>query len=137
MRKPFLALLSGALIVVLSVGVGASTAASSAAAAGDPATRAKDNLESPLGKKQAALKEKGLAMKLQGKVAQDAKVVKVAKGQYVQLAREGEDKIWTVLGDFGPNDSPFTSLKSGIPGPVHNQIPEPDRSRRQLDDLGT
>ena len=128
MRKPFLALLSGALIVVLSVGVGASTAASSAAAAGDPATRAKDNLESPLGKKQAALKEKGLAMKLQGKVAQDAKVVKVAKGQYVQLAREGEDKIWTVLGDFGPNDSPFTSLKSGIPGPVHNQIPEPDRS---------
>ena len=38
----------------------------------------------------------------------------VAKGQYVELAREGEDPVWTVLGEFG--DFP------------HNNIAEPDRS---------
>jgi len=41
------------------------------------------------------------------------KVHEVAKGQYVELAREGEDPIWTVLGEFA--DFP------------HNSIAEPDR----------
>ena len=40
-------------------------------------------------------------MKLAGKIPAGAKVGKVAKGQYVELAREGEDTIWTVLGEFG------------------------------------
>ena len=51
MRKPFLALLSGALVVVLSVGVGASTAGGASTAAQEPAARGSDNLSSPLAEK--------------------------------------------------------------------------------------
>ena len=42
------------------------------------------------------------------------KTHEVAKGQFVELEREGEDPVWTVLGEFA--DYP------------HNSIPEPDRS---------
>ncbi len=113
MRRKFLALLLGALVLVLSIGISVSMAASTANDK-DPAKGAKDDLEHPLGKHQRELRAKGVAMKLAGKVKPDAKVVKVAKGQYVELAREGEDSIWTVLGEFGDF--------------AHNQIPEPDRA---------
>ena len=116
MRKPFLALLSGALVVVLSVGVGASTAGGASTAAQEPAARGSDNLSSPLAEKQDALRAVGLQKLASGELPQGTKVAQVAKGQYVQLAREGEDSIWTVLGEFGGT------------GPVHNQIPQPNRS---------
>jgi immune inhibitor A len=80
----------------------------------------------PLGDKQAALKLKAFEAKMNGKAPGPVK--EVAKGQFVELEREGEDSIWTVIAEFGNLDSPFVILKSGIPGPVHNEIPEPDRS---------
>ena len=85
-----------------------------------------DNPNHPLGVIQAALKQRGLEAKVNGKV--NGPVKEVAKGQFVELERQGEDLIWTVIGEFGPLDSPFGILKSGIPGPSHNQIPEPDRT---------
>jgi immune inhibitor A len=114
MRKPFLALLLGALVVVLTVGVGASTAGSTAITAKEPATRGTDNLSSPLAEKQSDLRAKALEMQAKGQIPKGAKVGKVAKGQYVQLAREDEDSIWTLLGEFSDL--------------AHNQIAEPDRS---------
>ncbi|MGH3031726.1 MAG: hypothetical protein ACRDNE_13380, partial [Gaiellaceae bacterium] len=53
------------------------------------------HLTSPLSEKQRALRGKGLQMKIEGKIPKDTKVARVAKGQYVELAREGEDSIWT------------------------------------------
>ncbi len=85
-----------------------------------------DNPSHPLGDAQAQLKLKGFEAKLNGKTSGPVK--EVAKGQFVELDRQGEDSIWTVIGDFGPSDSPFGVLKSGVPGPLHNEIPEPDRS---------
>jgi immune inhibitor A len=70
-----------------------------------------DNLSDPLTAKQLALRQTALELKLDGKAK--AKVVEVAKGQYVELAREGEGALWTVLGEF-----------SDV---WHNQLPEPDR----------
>ena len=35
------------------------------------------------------------------------------------------DRIWTVLGEFGTQVNP---TYGGTPGPVHNQIPQPDRT---------
>lgn len=82
-----------------------------------------DSGHHPLGDQQAMLMAKGLDAKLHGKAT--GKVYQVAKGQYVELARQGEDKIWSVLGEFGTQvDSRF----GGSPGPLHNQIPEPDRT---------
>jgi immune inhibitor A len=118
--------LAAACLVALGIpawGLSASGAPAENSAADQAAVT--DNLEHPLGKEQATLHAKGLQMKLQGKVAKDAKVVKVAPGQYVQLAREGEDKIWTVLGEFGTQIHPSYG---GSAGPLHNQIPEPDRT---------
>jgi len=85
-----------------------------------------DNPSHPLGDQQKALKQKGFEAKMNGKT--NGPVAEVAKGQFVELEREGEDSIWTVVGEFGPLDSPFGILQSGIPGPLHNEIPEPDRS---------
>jgi hypothetical protein len=47
------------------------------------------------------------------------------KGRYVELEREREDLIFTVLGEFGTQIVPQLG---GTPGPLHNQIPEPDRT---------
>ena len=85
-----------------------------------------DNPSHPLGDTQAALKLKGLNSKINGKVS--GPVAEVAKGQFVELERQGEDSIWTILAEFGPLDHPAPILFSGVPGPLRNQIPEPDRT---------
>ncbi|TFG59065.1 MAG: M6 family metalloprotease domain-containing protein, partial [Nitrospirales bacterium] len=82
-----------------------------------------DSYVHPLGKKQNALKQKALEAKVMGLAS--GKVHEVAKGQYVELEREGEDLIWTVLAEFG--DDPFYD-PPGLPGPLHNEIPAPDRT---------
>lgn len=85
-----------------------------------------DNPSHPLGEEQTALRMKGFEARMNGKT--NGPVAEVAKGQFVELAREGEDSIWTVLGEFGNNESPYGVLQGGALGPQHNQIPEPDRS---------
>jgi immune inhibitor A len=82
-----------------------------------------DNPSHPLGDKQLELRTKGLEAKVNGKV--DGPVAEVARGQFVELTREGEDTIWTVLGEFGSSINP---TYGGTAGPLHNQIPAPDRS---------
>jgi immune inhibitor A len=71
-----------------------------------------DNKTSPLKTEQQTLLKRALEQSLNGKT--HAKAVEVARGQYVELAREGEYRIWTVLGEF----SDF----------AHNNIAEPDRA---------
>ena len=70
-----------------------------------------DNKPDPLTTARGVLKQRALQAKLAGKSA--GKVKQVGKGQYVELAREGEGMVWTVLGEFA-------DLK-------HNEIPEPNR----------
>ncbi len=82
-----------------------------------------DNPSHPLGDKQRELKTRAVESKLNGKT--DGPVAEVAKGQFVELAREGEDTIWTVLGQFGNQINP---TYGGTAGPVRNQIPAPNRS---------
>ena len=86
-----------------------------------------DNVEHPLGKKQADLRQQGLQKLLKGQAQGKGpnKVVEVAKGQFVELARVGEDKIFTIVGQFGTQISP---IYGGTSGPQRNQIPQPDRS---------
>jgi immune inhibitor A len=98
-----------------------------------------DNRLSKLGRQQQRLKQRAQELVLQGKVQPvgDNQVVKVAKGQYVELAFEGEDQILTLLGEFGEEAEPFHGGRrtsalhadhGGDPGPLHNDIPEPDRN---------
>jgi len=105
-----------AVVMVLLVGLIATAAmASPPPSDGEPDLSAKiDNRVDPLSAEQAELKAKAMDTILNGKATTDGKTLEVAKGQFVELAREGEDPVWTVLGEFG--DFP------------HNNIAEPDRS---------
>jgi len=107
MRKVLATL--GSLVLLLSV-----TPAISATPGGQSGERAPrlDNRPDPLTQNQLALKQLALDAKLNGKA--HGKTMEAAKGQFVQLTREGEGQLWTVLGEF----SDFS----------HNNIDPPDRS---------
>ena len=101
------------ILVLLVIAVIPAGAAPMAGAADDPEfIPKKDNLPDPLTTQQLELKEKAIEAKLNGKAK--GRVHEVAKGQYVELAREGEGVLWTVLGEFAD----FS----------HNFLPEPDRA---------
>jgi immune inhibitor A len=115
-----------------------SLTAGSVSAAPDQAKRLNksDNLPGKLAQKQAALKTKARDMIMRGDApAQGAnQVVEVAKGQFVELAFQGEDQILTLLAEFGDGDP--THNHGGTIGNIthtgdawpHNNIPEPDRT---------
>jgi len=71
-----------------------------------------DDRPDPLTTQQKELHTKAVEAKLNGKAY--GKSHEVARGQYVELERQGEDLVWTVLGEFA--DFP------------HNSIAEPDRT---------
>ncbi|MGY1695948.1 immune inhibitor A domain-containing protein [Geodermatophilus sp. SYSU D00814] len=113
MTKRALPLVVGAALVVALPAT-----ASAAPPPEDPGAapaRAHD-LPHPLGDKQRELREQALEEVLSGEATPsgDNRVVEVARGQYVELAQEDSDAIWTVLGEFGDLS--------------HNAIPQPDRS---------
>jgi immune inhibitor A len=92
-------------------------------APGRDAASRHDDRAHPKGDVQRALRQRALQARIAGKTA--GKTHRVANGQYVELAREGEDSIWTVLGEFGSTVNP---TYPGSAGPSHNQIPQPDRT---------
>ncbi len=71
-----------------------------------------DDLPHPLGDKQRALHQEAMNEKINGNAY--GRTHEVARGQFVELERTGEDSIWTVLGEF--NDFP------------RNNIAQPDRN---------
>ncbi len=71
-----------------------------------------DDLPHPLGDKQRALHQEAMQQKIQGNAY--GHTHEVARGQFVELERTGEDLIFTVLGEF--SDFP------------HNNIAQPDRN---------
>jgi immune inhibitor A len=75
-----------------------------------------DDRPDPLTVQQRELRQQALQGMVSGAASGKAygKTHEVARGQFVELAREGEDPVWTVLGEFG-----------NFP---HNNIAEPDRS---------
>jgi immune inhibitor A len=142
MRKQFLALLTGALVLVLSIGVGVSVAAGSAQGRGhadDAGAGHAHNLDGPYSKEMRERRAKAHEMLLQGKIKKGDRVAQVGKGRYVELAREDTDKIFVVLVEFGderyPNPIFADTNANGQPasnaqrfdGPLHNEIPQPDR----------
>jgi immune inhibitor A len=95
-----------------------------------------DDLKHPLGERQSALRKRGLEMKMRGQARRDAKIVEVARGQYVELERETVDRVFVVIAEFGnTRHVSFPDRVGGVPqsnaltfdGPLHNAIPEPDR----------
>ncbi|MCK5633909.1 MAG: immune inhibitor A, partial [Anaerolineales bacterium] len=101
-------------IIIMLVGVlPLTTFASGPLDGNDPADAPKvDDRMDPRTVQQRTNLETALEAKLNGKA--EGKTHEVAKGQFVELDRQGEDAVWTVMGEF--SDFP------------HNSITEPDRS---------
>ena len=103
-----------------------------------------DNLPNPLGEAQAELREDAVKQLVSGeaetKMINGNRVIEVkskkgdtnrkgrgaGKVKYVNYPVDREEDIYTVLVDFGDEINP---TYGGEAGPVHNQIPEPDRSQ--------
>lgn len=102
---------------------------------GDPAAAQAsqpDNLPNPLADAQTAERKDAVAKLLKGqattKTINGNRVIEVkgknGKSKYVNYPVNREEDIFTILVDFGDQTLPATG---GTAGPVHNQIPEPDR----------
>jgi immune inhibitor A len=100
------------------------------------ATERQHDLDGPLSKTQDAQRQEALNQLISGEAtAKDrngSQVVELKGGKtkkggskYVELGREKTDKIFTILVEFGDQTD---SRYGGTPGPLHNQIAEPDRS---------
>lgn len=93
-----------------------------------------DDVPHPAGERRREMRKQGLeeqvrAEALGGASRTSGRVHRIGrgkyKGRYVELKRESEDLIFTVLGQFGTQIHPALG---GAPGPLHNQIPQPDRT---------
>ena len=134
MRTKRLAALLAALSI--SAALAAPVAAANPHGKADGKGPKTDNIPGVLAKKQTAMKQKALELVAKGKTTAKGanKVVQVAKGQYVELAQEGEDQILTFVAQFGDGQPTHnhgalgTVNHGGTNGPLHNQIPQPDRS---------
>jgi immune inhibitor A len=135
--------------LALAAGLATTFALSAGAAPPDGATAAPavvDELPNAAAEKRRALREVAIQQVLAGDATVRqrgaSKVVKVARAngedQYVELTREKTDKIFVVLAEFGDERHPSypdqdTNPKIPGPaifnGPVHNAIPEPDRTK--------
>jgi immune inhibitor A len=116
-------------LTVTALAAGAASPVSAKSPSSEPRFAPHD-LPNPLAEKQAALKASAQADVISGekKPKGKNKVVKVAKGQYVELAFEGEDQILTLLAEFGSGVATHHGGHPGPAGPLHNQIPQPNRS---------
>lgn len=90
-----------------------------------------DDVPHPAGEKRREIRKQGMEENVRAEASgqSSGRVHRIGrgkyKGRYVELRREKEDLIFTVLGEFGTQIHPALG---GAPGPLHNQIPEPDRT---------
>ncbi len=142
MRRRHMSVLSGVAIAAVAMSM-ASAPAQATPVAGDQepkaANRAHD-LPNPLGDAQRALREEAIDKLIRGEATtevrgrerviklaanpQAKKGSKAARDRFVSYPVEREESIFTVLTDFGTQTD---SRTGGEAGPLHNQIPRPDR----------
>ncbi|MEV2215353.1 immune inhibitor A domain-containing protein [Streptomyces sp. NPDC050997] len=95
-----------------------------------PAKSRGHDLDGPLSKTREAQRKEALDQVISGaakvKDRDGSKVVKLkGEDKYVELGREKTDKIFTILVEFGDQ---VDSRYGGTPGPLHNEIAQPDRA---------
>ena len=86
-----------------------------------------DNLPNPLADKRRAGKLRALAAVTSGEAEVEQRgrsIGAVVDGKFIEQAVTGEDEIFVVMTEFGDEIHPDYG---GDPGPMHNEIEEPDR----------
>jgi immune inhibitor A len=93
---------------------------------GAAATQRPDNRPGPKTEKWLARKAAAQKLVAEGKAKPNAEgVVRLADGTFAEVAVTKTDKIFTILSEFGTQ---AVNKYGTAPGPLHNEIPEPDRS---------
>lgn len=93
----------------------------------EAATTRSDSLPNPYADKRRAEKIHAMNALLSGDAkleTRDGRSGAVVAGKFIELAVTGEDEIFVILTEFGDEIHPEFG---GEPGPLHNEIPEPDR----------
>ena len=150
MRKRHVGAVSGIAVAALALTIAPSTAQAGpspapAAGSADGAMKTRrggDSLPNPLADAQSKLREEAVAkllsgeaklegsgasrtIKIPGNTSPQARGTDAAKGRWVWYPVNREESIFSILTDFG---SKTMAATGGTPGPLHNQIPEPDRN---------
>ena len=97
-----------------------------ASAAAEFKRRGGDDFKSPKAAERQKRRQEAIRQKLNGKKSA-GKVHQVAKGQFVELELERNDRVFVILVEYG-NQASTNAAVPNTPGPLHNQIPEPDRA---------
>jgi immune inhibitor A len=97
------------------------------AGAAAAATHKSDNRPGPQTNERVALRKAAIAKVAAGKAKANADgVVQLGANKFAETTTQKQDKIFTILSEFGD----LTSGRLGdAPGPLHNEIPAPDRSK--------
>ena len=133
MRKLVRSAAVGAAAVALAAGmqqpVGAAPVAHDGATSGsaNAAAHRPDNRPGPLTAHRNALRSAAIEKVAQGKATPNSKgVVKLGANKFAETTTQKQDKIFTILSEFGDGGS---NKLGSTPGPLHNQIPQPDRTK--------
>ncbi|SNC72505.1 immune inhibitor A [Kytococcus aerolatus] len=129
--------LSGAVLVALAMTATPLAHAGAAPPADDARGQSarQDDLPHERGEKQRELRKAAVNALIKGeaevvtKGKKKGKVIQVGEGrkrQYVQYDTNRQEKVLTFLAEFGEKTDP---AKGGAPGPLHNEIAEPDRTQ--------
>jgi immune inhibitor A len=86
-----------------------------------------DDFKSPRAAERYARRQEGLRQRLAGKKSGTGNVHQVAKGQYVELGLERNDRIFVILVEYG-NSVANTPTVPSYNGPLHNAIDQPNRA---------
>ena len=83
-----------------------------------------DNFKSPQASEQFKRRQEALRQRIAS--GKTGRVHKVAKGQYVELEVERNDRVFVLIVEYGNQVSTSPTVPT-FPGPLHNQIAEPNR----------
>jgi immune inhibitor A len=123
-----LGVLAGTALAAVFVTVPMSSAAADQAPydAAPPAAHRSDNLPGPLTKQRNDMRKQAIEKVAKKQARANARgVVELAPGKFVETTTTRQDKIFTILAEFGDQSS---GRYGTVPGPAHNEIPQPDRS---------
>jgi immune inhibitor A len=143
-KRRHLSALSGVAVAAVALSIASAPAQATPApvVAQDPGHANRDHdLPNPLGDAQRALRTEAVNKLIKGEATTETrggerviklkgnkhakKGSKASKDRYVSWPVNREEDIFTILADFGDQTKATTG---GTAGPVHNQIPQPDRN---------
>jgi immune inhibitor A len=130
------ALGGAAAVIIMGALVAPATASAPAGEGGSTGTAHRsDNRPGPLTARQDARRKAAQELILSGKAAPNTDgVIQLAADKYYQAAVTGVGHVFTILSEFGDQGS---GKLGRDPGPLHNQIPEPNRGPSEPIDNST